>query len=75
MVKESSRDNANNYNYDCGRCGRSFDWEVLKSSQWNCPYCGWDSVRMSPKQKRTTWSSSPNLINCNHQNRITKAQG
>jgi len=46
-----NRDDANNYDYDCGGCGRSFNWEALKSSNWKCPYCGWDSVRMSPKKE------------------------
>jgi len=44
------QDNANNYDYDCGRCGNGLGWEELKDAGWICHYCGWDSVRITPKE-------------------------
>lgn len=42
------------YNMDCGSCGEAFSWEDYERSNLFCPYCGWDSVRISVKETNET---------------------
>lgn len=37
--------------YDCGSCGREFSWQEFVDNKYLCPYCNWDSVRISPKKE------------------------
>lgn len=35
---------------DCGSCGKKFNWQRLKDNNYRCPFCNWDSVRISQKE-------------------------
>ena len=45
---------------DCGSCGRKFNWQQLKDNNYRCPFCNWDSVRISQKEVSNVYPTHPN---------------
>ena len=51
QYSELHRQFPDDFDIDCGTCGVEIMWSDFAVNDYKCPYCGWDSVRISPKQK------------------------